>query len=75
MTDFLPVQAAGGAGYIGWLHGMLPVLSKYMDVVCFFAQNPDEDDAAARADAPSHGNILSQARRACTAAQSYRCLA
>ena len=39
---------------------MFPLLSKRMDVVCFFAQDPDEDDASARDDVPAHNQLLSQ---------------
>ena len=39
---------------------MYPVLAKYMDVVCFFGQDPDEDNATARSDAPAHEQLISQ---------------
>ena len=32
--------AADGTKYLAWLESMFPVLSKTMDVVCFFGQDP-----------------------------------
>ena len=42
--------------------GIFPVLSKYMDIVCFFAQDPDEADGTAHQDVGDKlpGQLFSQ---------------
>jgi hypothetical protein len=52
--------AADGTKYLAWLESMFPVLSKTMDVVCFFGQDPAEDNATARSDVPAHEQLVSQ---------------